>query len=539
MNPFAISRRGGLAGAALLATGALGWLGLRQPPLPGTLVGADMARGHRLRRGGFPAPVREETTGILIAGGGVAGLAAGWALAEAGFTDFTLLELEDEIGGNARSGRNAVSEYPLGAHYLPVANREARALRGMLQKLGMITGEKDGAPVYDPYQLCADSSERLLWQGRWQEGLIPRQGISHQDTADLNAFDAAMAAFSRRIGADGRPAFALPIAYSARDPELLALDTIPFTVWLDSQGWHSPILRAHLRYACRDDYGCEPADVSAWAGIHYFAARRGWAADGQGDNLLTWPEGNARLTRAMAARFPLNIASGRIVFSAVPDGDEVIVDSFDAIRGESVRTRARSAIMAMPHFVSSRVAPAAAPSARGFSYAPWLVANVTVDRMPGGPGAKRAWDNVSATGETLGYVVATHQNLDSHPTRTVLTIYLPLSTLAPAAARTLLVERPADEWKRIIADELLMMNPDLNGAIHRIDLWRWGHAMTRPVPGFIWGTARDAAAAVRPPFFLAHSDLSGLSLFEEAHYQGTAAAEGAMHHLGHPFETML
>ena len=33
--------------------------------------------------------------------------------------------------------------------------------------------------------------------------------------------------------------------------------------------------------------------------------------------------------------------------------------------------------------------------------------------------------------------------------------------------------------------------------------------------------------------------MSGLSLFEEAHYRGVAAAEGAMRHLGHAHETLL
>lgn len=527
------------AGAGVVTAGAAGWLGLRDTAPPGALGGADMARGHRLRDGGFPAPTREETTGIVIAGGGIAGLAAGWALAEGGFDDFRLLELEDGIGGNARAGANPVSAYPLGAHYLPVANREARALRRMLETLGMITGEKDGAPLYDPYQLCADAQERLLWHGSWQEGLIPRHGVGAADRADLDAFEHAMRDFGARTGSDGRPGFAIPIAYSSRDAELLALDRIAFTDWLDAQGWRSPVLRAYLRYCCRDDYGCEPAAVSAWAGIHYFAGRRGWAADGQGDNLLTWPEGNAHLARAMAARFAPRIASGRIVFRAEPDGDGVSVDSFDSATGQSVRTHARAAILALPHFIAHRIAPRAAPSTTGFSYAPWIVANVTVDRMPGGPGAKLAWDNVSATGETLGYVVATHQGLDSRRTATVLTVYLPLSTMPPADARRLLVERPAEAWKRIFADELLLMNKDLDGAIRSIDLWRWGHAMTRPVPGFIWGTAPAARVAAAPPFFLAHSDLSGLSLFEEAHYHGTAAAEGAMTLLGHAHESLL
>ena len=526
----------GAIGAA--AGSGLAWAWSRPRPTEGELGGADFARGHRLRQGGFPPPDRVEETELVVAGGGVAGLAAGWTLAEAGFADFRLLELEDEVGGNSRSGRNAVSAYPLGAHYLPVANREAGALIHMLRRLGMIVGEKAGAPLYDPYQLCSDLQERLLWQGRWQEGLIPRTGLSDQDEHDLAAFDRAMAGFSDRVGRDGKPAFALPIAYSSQDSDLLALDRVGFGAWLDAQGWRSPVLRAHLRYCIRDDYGCEPEHVSAWAGIHYFAGRRGWAADGAGDNLLTWPEGNDRLVRLMAGRFADRVRTGRIVHRVARDGDHVLVDSFDAGAGRTVRTRARAAILAMPHFIAERVAPEHVPAGPAFSYAPWLVANVTLDRPPQGRGAALAWDNVSSTSDSLGYVVATHQGPAAVASGTVLTWYLPLSNMAPADGRRLLLERPVEQWQAQVAEELLEMHPELEGAIRRIDIWRWAHAMVRPVPGLIWGAAR-AADRVEPPLFLAHSDLSGLSLFEEAHYRGTAAAEAAMRHLGHAHESLL
>jgi len=113
--------------------------------MPGELGGADYVRGHQLRDRKFAEPEGVEAeVGVLIAGGGVAGLATGWTLAQAGFDDFMLCELEDQTGGNARSGRNAISAYPLGAHYLPVPNREAKALRHMLQRFGMIVGERIG-----------------------------------------------------------------------------------------------------------------------------------------------------------------------------------------------------------------------------------------------------------------------------------------------------------------------------------------------------------------------------------------------------------
>ncbi|HVJ00548.1 MAG TPA: NAD(P)-binding protein, partial [Sphingomonas sp.] len=316
----------GIGAAGVCATG-LGVAAVLAPErLPeGELSGADIARGHRLRDGGFPAPSRFEDVALVIAGGGAAGLSAGWRLVDAGYRDFRLLELEDQVGGNARADSNAATAFPLGAHYLPVANREARALRHLLRQLGMITGDRDGVPVYDPEQLCADLQERLLWQGRWQEGLIPRTGITARDRAQLAAFDARMRNFSAQVGSDGKPAFAIPIAYSSRDPALTALDRQSFAQWLNAQRWDSGVLRSHVRYAMRDDYGAEPGDVSAWAGIHYFAGRRGWAAEGAGKNELTWPEGNARLARGMAASFPQQIAAGQIVHRVVHDGDAVLI----------------------------------------------------------------------------------------------------------------------------------------------------------------------------------------------------------------------
>jgi hypothetical protein len=146
---------------------------------------------------------------------------------------------------------------------------------------------------------------------------------------------------------------------------------------------------------------------------------------------------------------------------------------------------------------------------------------------------------VAFASESLGYVVATHQSLQSAPPATVLTWYMPLSRQTPAVARKLLVTRPAAEWRRIVNDDLLMMNPDLKGAIRSIDLWQWGHAMVRPEPGFVWGLAPAARASAQPPLFLAHSDMSGLSLFEEAHYRGVVAAEDAMRHLKYRHESLL
>lgn len=529
------SRRGVLAGGAVLALPGCA----RAPQWPGTLGEPDRSRGHALRDRHLPAatgPVQQ--VGVVIAGGGIAGLAAAWRLKRAGFSDFVLLELEDTPGGNARGGRNAISAYPLGAHYLTVPNREARALIAMLRDFSLITGDADGAPVYDAYALTADLDERLFWRGTWQEGLFPQTGLDAATRAQHGAFEATMARFSAAIGSDGRPAFAVPMAMSSRDAAFTALDAQSFAAWLDAQGFTAQRLRAYVRYCCRDDYGSEPEDVSAWAGIHYFAGRRGWAAGDARDRELTWPEGNARLAAMMANTIPGHVRTGHVVTAAREADGAAQIEAYDAALGQTQRWRAGVAILAMPQFVAARVAPQLG-AARGFRYAPWVVANVSVSRRPAGPGVPLAWDNVSAASELLGYVVATHQTDSSADGASVLTWYMPLSRQRPEVARTMLQQSGLAEWQAVVADDLLGLHPELDGAITRIDVWRWGHAMIAPSPGFLTDPDRLRAQAARPPLLRAHSDMSGLSLFEEAHYRGVAAAEAALAHLGHPTESLL
>ena len=47
--------------------------------------------------------------------------------------------------------------------------------------------------------------------------------------------------------------------------------------------------------------------------------------------------------------------------------------------------------------------------------------------------------------------------------------------------------------------------------VTRIDIWRIGHAMVRPTPGFLSSpTRRSRAADLDARLFYAHSDISGL-----------------------------
>ena len=82
---------------------------------------------------------------------------------------------------------------------------------------------------------------------------------------------------------------------------MTALDRLSMSDWLDERGFTSPRLRWLVEYGCRDDYGATPDDVSAWAGLFYFASRRK-SPGAEPQPLLTWPEGNGRLVAHLAAQ---------------------------------------------------------------------------------------------------------------------------------------------------------------------------------------------------------------------------------------------
>src|SRR5215831_6698879 len=134
----------------------------------GELLGQNAARGHRLRDGFRPPPVRRERVGVAILGGGVSGLSAAWRLRRRGFTDFTVLELEDHAGGTSRSGENGVTPFPWGAHYVPAPLDAARDLAELLREMGVVEGvDAEGLPVIGEQHLCRAPQERLFFGGAW------------------------------------------------------------------------------------------------------------------------------------------------------------------------------------------------------------------------------------------------------------------------------------------------------------------------------------------------------------------------------------
>ncbi|HVY49687.1 MAG TPA: FAD-dependent oxidoreductase, partial [Minicystis sp.] len=407
-----------------------------------------------------------------------------------------------------------------GAHYVAAPNPEARPALRLLHAIGAVTGwDAAGRPTFDPTRLCHAPSERLFYRGAWVDGLVP-EGLGAADAADVERFADLEEELLELEGSDGRPAFTIPVELSSRDPDLLALDRLSMRDWLDREGYRAPFLRWSVRYACLDDFGGEPEDVSAWAGLHYFAARKLRSADLAGSHYLVWPEGNGRLVRALVELGRPRVRTRALATHVAPTRGGVEVGYLDVATGRARRVLARAAVVATPGFVTTRLVPACAPlPARAAS--PWIVANLHVG-WPFEP--DRAWDSVIHDADGLGYVDARHQMTELRD-GTVLTYYRAYGAPDVRASRAALLAARWGDLAEAVLRDLAPAHPHLVEELDVIDVMVWGHAMPRPRPGFLGERPFDAPVLVAPSVAWAHVDQTGMALFEEALLRGVRAAE--------------
>ena len=494
----------------------------------GEIVGANSAIGHKLRDQQFAQPSVTKHVRTLILGAGVAGLSAARTLKKNGDEDFVVIELADQPGGNSASGKNEVSEYPWGAHYLPVINPNNHDLYDFLREHEIIIGENERGILYNPLYLCADPEERLHIQGYWQSGLIPTLGLSEQEKQEIAAFFSTMEKMRNAIGTDGKNAFDIPVANSSDDPAFIQFDQIDMKTWLQQMGWNTSYLHWYVNYCCKDDYGTKYDETSAWAGIHYFASRKGRVVDGGHEDVLTWPEGNQFLVQKLLHGNHAKLQLKELAFEIKCEDEQVIVKTWQAEKDQVIQYTADAVICCLPRYIIQKLNPELITST-GYlpGYAPWMVANITLVGQPQTiAGAPLSWDNVLYNSNSLGYVNACHQKIRVYNNKTVLTYYYPVSDLSPTEARQMMHSKTHEEWCHDILQDLQYAHPDIAKQIEDIQVWMWGHGMVRPVPGFYTDDQRrQAATPHQKKIFFAHSDLSGISIFEEAFSHGHRAAQ--------------
>jgi glycine/D-amino acid oxidase-like deaminating enzyme len=479
-------------------------------PLTGGFVNDGIALGHTLRgRGSMGAATTTVRIPIVVVGGGMAGLSAAWRLQKRGFDRFVVLELAARAGGNSRSGENAITGFPWGAHYVPIPDEKATYVRELFAELGVL--KADGS--WEERHLCMSQQERLFIHGRWQEGIEPAIGLTPDDREQFRRFGELTAA----LRASGR--FTVPLDNGLSEEDA-ALDRLSFAAWLTEHGFDSKPLLWYANYACRDDYGALTTAVSAWAGLHYFSSR-----DNDEKGPLTWPEGNGWIVKRLLERV------GRFVRAGQPVRAIQREKSAFRVRAGDTDYLCDAVIFAAPTFLAPYIIEGGQPIA-GCEYSPWMTANLTLETIPDLDRGEPAWDNVIMSSPALGYVDAMHQSLRSVAGRTVWTFYWSLAEMGPSAARSFLIAKDWAYWKEAILTDLERVHPRIRACVSHLDVMRIGHAMVRPTVGAVFSAQRQALKRSRDRLVFAHSDVSGLSLFEEAQFRGVTAADRVLQRIG-------
>ena len=491
---------------------------------PSVLLDTGMTRGHPAVRdaGAPPAVTAWRQARVVVIGAGIAGLTAAWELRRRGVTDVVVLELCDVAGGTARGGATDVTAYPWGAHYVVAPQPAQTDMIALLGEMGAIEGhDAAGAPIIDEALRCREPEERVFYRGRWYEGLYLDAGSTAEDRRQLAVFKREIDEWAAWHDAAGARAFAIPTRASSPSPEVRALDQVSFAAWLDARELTSERLRWLADYACRDDYGLLAADTSAWAGLFYFAARQR-AAGVAPQSVVTWPDGNHALVRHLAAGAAIETGVAVHEVREVAGGVEVVATGPHGPLG----IRAAAAVVAVPGFVADRIVASrrGGPPAPKGDYGAWCVANVHLRDRPrerSRGSAPPAWDNVFRDSPSLGYVSATHQ-AGRDRGATVWTWYYPFPGDA-VTTRKQLAGAGAAEWTEVVMTDLERAHPGVRALVEHVEIAFWGHGMIRPRVGSVWGRRPpdlDAASRVQ----IAHTDRSGLALFEEAFDHGLAAA---------------
>lgn len=529
------------ASATLAAASASSWFGWRylnpQPVLH--INHAGLPGGHLLRDRKIRENVHStHSCRTLILGSGAAGLGAAWHLSRQGYRDFLLAEGFERNGNNAAFVSGSLKA-PTGAHYLAQPSPESGHVRLLLKDLGILQHETaDGRASYRETDLVHAPDERVFYQGRWFDGLLPMQD------ADSCRFFDLVHRLQHSRGSDGRKLFAIPIALSSQDSELRRLDTQTFADWLAAEGYRSADLLHYLDYCCRDDYGQGIDTVSAFAGLHYFCARGNEQAA-----VLTWPDGLNHLSEGMRAlcglqntdrlpenphwqfERPLCAAAAALSIHETDAGVQVLLHNL--ADGKTVAVTAENVICAMPLNIAGRIVQN--PQQYGFMQpekllpqAPWLVSNFVLHRFPNEPeNGTLAWDNIVHPSKGLGYVVATHQQIHvAKPPKTIFTAYTALNHDSPTNVRRWLMNADKTALLTHAAQDLTAVyGRHFWQCVESVDITVRGHAMAVPLPGYLNHPVLHALRQHQSRLLFAHSDLSGYSVFEEALWWGVQAAE--------------
>lgn len=427
-------------------------------------VFTDIHTGHLLFESQTYPSGRTEKTETLIVGGGIAGLSAACQLKG---KDFLLCELSDNLGGTSSWHQHNDITFAQGAHYdLAYPANYGEEVLGLLESLNIIEyqGWKDAWSFKDSeYIVTHRRKSQCFDQGTFREEVLPKGELSSSFYKLIERYDGLMKMPTRLI-----------------DPAYRELDQLSFTDFLKDRLRLTPEFTRGLDYHMLDDWGGTASQVSALAGVHYFACRPYYT---QVVDLFSPPQGNGYFIEKMAAVHGQELLTGHLVKSITEKGTGFEAEVIDIVDKSVKKIQADKVVYAGQKHALKYIMPDQYPLFESNQYAPWLVLNfILKDELPG-PGY---WQNEMLTEDEtfMGFVDSNLQHTSDNGRR-VLTAYY---CLPPASREDL---RNVETNKEVITEKTLgylnqYFKRDIGPLVEHVYIKVMGHAMPVPRPGYLF-----------------------------------------------------
>jgi len=470
-------------------------------------INSDMSVGHLLFESASFPQKRVLEREYFIVGGGVAGVSAGFLLRD---KSLVLCELSDRLGGSASNRVFNGVTFSQGAHYdlnyPPYFGKETLQLLYDAKIIKFDNLTQTWGFIDKKYYIEEAKNTACLYQNQFYESVFINDQEAEQFLKIVEQFTGKLLLPTRLIA-----------------PEFQYLDKISFADYLQKEKISvSETLQKAIDYQMIDDFGGTSQEISAMAGLFYYAGRK-YSDDRFAD--FSPPEGNSYFIQKFVQHFPNDsIFLNHLVKKITETKTGFTVEVIDTAEKEIVFFKVKKIIYAGHKHALKYIYPPDASLFASNRYAPWLVVNLVFDKDTFNEEA--FWQNEILTGKKgfLGFVDSFSQKTDNKYYR-VLSAYYCLAESERSQLREIEKYAPKiiENTLLKIASHFQVKQSYLEKKLNKSFLKVMGHAMPIPYPNYLFQNKNTNRS--NKNLVYAGVDSGRLPLFFEAVDSGVEAVQ--------------